>query len=83
MTGQWVSLGANSPLNETFSLLQNKSSNAFVFTDAHVSAKGSIDQATGYVTFPPSAGDGRGVVTSADGLGAGCDRVRWYGYESF
>jgi hypothetical protein len=42
-----------------------------------------VDPATGYVTFPPSAGDGRGVVTSADGSAAGCDRVRWYGYESF
>ena len=29
------------------------------------------------------AGDGRGVVTSADGARAGCDRVRWYGYDSF
>ncbi len=42
-----------------------------------------MDPATGYVTFPPSAGDGRGVVTSADGRAAGCDRIRWYGYESF
>lgn len=51
--------------------------------DANGSAEGWIDQATGYVTFPPSAGDGRGVVTSADGKSAGCDRIRWYGYESF
>ncbi len=42
-----------------------------------------MDPATGYVNFPPSAGDGRGVVTSADGRAAGCDRIRWFGYESF
>ncbi len=55
----------------------------FTFSDAHGSAAGWVDPATGYVTFPPSAGDGRGVVTSADGRAAGCDRIRWYGYESF
>ena len=46
------------------------------FHDATGTATGWIDQATGYVTFPPSAGDGRGVVTSADGKNPGCDRVR-------
>jgi hypothetical protein len=84
LTGNWTALGGpGSPGNETFSIVQHPSSDNFTFTDANGSAEGWVDQATGYVTFPPSAGDGRGVVTSADGLDAGCDRVRWYGYESF
>jgi hypothetical protein len=77
-----VSLGGPSA-DENFTLTQEAASDNFTFRDAYGSAEGWIDQATGYVTFPPSAGDGRGVVTSADGSSAGCDRVRWYGYESF
>ena len=82
--GSWASLGGpGSPGNESFSITQAAGSNNFTFHDATGSAEGWIDQATGYVTFPPSAGDARGVVTSADGKSPGCDRVRWYGYESF
>lgn len=84
LNGNWSALGtAGAPGNETFSLSQTSNSDNFTFTDAHGSAEGWIDQATGYVTFPPSAGDQRGVLTSADGQAAGCDRIRWYGYESF
>ena len=83
LSGAWSSLGASAPGAERFNITQAAGSDAFTFADAHGRAQGSIDQATGYVTFPPSAGDGRGVVTSADGSAAGCDRVRWYGYEEF
>jgi len=86
LTGAWRAV-AGSPdapqSNETFTLAQAPGSDNFTFHDAHGGAGGWVDQATGYVTFPPSAGDHRGVVTSADGAAAGCDRVRWYGYESF
>ena len=84
MSGDWVSMsGSGGPGNESLTLVQAAGSDNFTFTDAHGSAPGWIDQATGYVTFSPSAGDGRGVVTSGDGSASGCDRVRWYGYESF
>jgi hypothetical protein len=85
VSGEWVAVAASpdAPGNETLSLSQAAGTNNFTFTDAHGSAAGWIDQATGYVTFPPSAGDHRGVLTSADGKAAGCDRIRWYGYESF
>lgn len=86
LSGEWQSL-AGSPdapqANETLTLAMAAGSDNFTFTDPNGKAAGWIDQATGYVTFPPSAGDHRGVVTSADGKAAGCDRVRWYGYESF
>ena len=85
LTGEWKSV-AGSPdapqANESLTLTQ-AADNSFIFKDKNGQAAGSIDQATGYVLFPPSAGDHRGVVTSADGRDAGCDRVRWYGYESF
>lgn len=83
LSGEWTSLGGSpdAPPNEAFSLAQTGDN--FTFTDAKGSAGGWLDQRTGFVTFPPSAGDHRGVVTSADGASAGCDRVRWYGYESF
>jgi hypothetical protein len=84
LTGPWNSYGGpGAPGNESLTLAQAAGSDNFTFHDAHGSAEGWIDQATGYVTFPPSAGDGRGVVTSADGKSPGCDRIRWYGYESF
>ena len=73
----------DAPGNETFTIVQQLGSDNFTFTDAHGSAVGWIDQKTGYVFVPPTSGDRRGVVTSGDGSAAGCDRVRWYGYESF
>lgn len=81
LTGMWTSGGDLG--NETLTLTQEPGSNNFTFRDASGTAMGWIDPATGYVTFPPSAGDARGVLTSGDGTQAGCDRVRWYGYESF
>ena len=85
VSGTWFSVAGSpdAPGNETLVLTQAAGSNNFTFSDAHGKAGGWIDQATGYVTFPPSAGDGRGVITSADGAAAGCDRIRWYGYDSF
>lgn len=85
LSGNWfgVSAPGKGPGNESLSLSQAPGSDNFTFSDAHGKASGWIEQATGYVHFPPSAGDGRGVVTSADGAAAGCDRIRWYGYESF
>ena len=85
LSGDWRSVqgSPDAPGNETLTLTQAADSNNFTFTDKNGQAAGWIDQATGFVTFPPSAGDGRGVVTSADGTAAGCDRIRWYGYESF
>lgn len=85
LTGAWYTVGASpdAPGNESLTLSQAAGSSNFTFQDAHGSAEGWIDQATGYVTFPPSAGDGRGVITSADGKAAGCERIRWYGYDSF
>jgi len=85
LTGDWVSLSpAGSGLaNESLTLKQEAGSTNFTFTDSHGSSAGWLDPATGYITFPPAPGDSRGVVTSADGRAAGCDRVRWYGYESF
>jgi hypothetical protein len=84
LTGSWHSVrgSPDAPSNETLTLTQ-AADDSFVFQDAKGKAAGSIDQATGFVTFGPSAGDHRGVVTSSDGKAAGCDRVRWYGYESF
>jgi hypothetical protein len=84
LSGEWQSLGgAGSPGNESLTLKQAAGSSNFTFSDATGSAAGWLDAATGYVTFLPSAGDGRGVVTSADGRAAGCDKIRWFGYESF
>lgn len=81
LSGNWTSVGR--PPDEALTLTQAPGSDNFTFVDARGSAHGWIDQSAGYVTFPPSAGDGRGVVTSADGARAGCDRIRWYGYDSF
>ena len=85
VTGAWFSVAGSpdAPGNETLTLTQAAGSNNFTFSDAHGEAGGWIDQSTGYVHFPPSAGDGRGVITSADGTAAGCDRIRWFGYDSF
>ena len=85
LSGNWSSVGSSpdAPGNETFTIVQQLGSDNFTFTDAHGSAVGWIDQKTGYVFFPPTSGDQRGVITSGDGSAAGCDRVRWYGYESF
>jgi len=84
LSGNWTSQGSSgAPGNESFTIKQASNSNNFTFTDANGSAEGWIDQTTGYVTFPPSAGDQRGVMTSADGKSAGCDKIRWFGYESF
>jgi hypothetical protein len=85
LTGNWQSIhgSPDSPTNENLTLTQQNGSNNFTFTDKNGQAQGWIDQSTGYVTFPPSAGDERGVVTNQDGTTAGCDRIRWYGYESF
>jgi hypothetical protein len=85
LTGGWrgVSASPDAPGNETLTLTMAAGSDNFTFQDAHGQAGGWLDQATGYVHFPPSAGDGRGVVTSADGTAAGCDRISWYGYDSF
>jgi hypothetical protein len=85
LSGSWQAVAApgKGPGNESLTLKQAAGSANFTFTDAQGSAAGWIDQATGFITFPPSAGDGRGVVTSADGAASGCDRIRWYGYESF
>jgi hypothetical protein len=78
-----ISGSPDAPGNETLTLYQAPGSDSFNFSDASGKASGTIDQKTGYVTFPPSAGDHRGLVTSTDGTNAGCDRIRWYGYESF
>ena len=85
LSGGWAAVSApgKGPGNESLSLAQAAGSSNFTFTDGAGRAAGWIDQETGYVHFPPSAGDGRGVVTSADGRAPGCDRIRWYGYESF
>lgn len=85
LSGNWLGISAPGmgPGNSSLTLRQAAGSDNFTFTDPHGSSAGWIDQATGFVTFPPSAGDGRGVVTSADGAAPGCDRIRWYGYESF
>ena len=85
VTGAWFSVGASpdAPGNETLTLTQAAGSDNFTFVDKDGKASGWIDQSTGYVTFPPSAGDGRGAITSADGTAAGCDRIRWEGYDSF
>ena len=86
LTGSWTMMGGWNPnwSKAPFTLAQAAGSDAFNFTDQSRRAAGSIDQATGYVTFPLlSAMDDRGVVTSADGRAAGCDRVRWYGYENY
>lgn len=85
LTGDWFAVAGSpdAPGNETLTLSQAQGSDSFNFSDANGKASGTIDQATGYVTFPPSAGDHRGLITSADGSSAGCDRIRWYGYESF
>ena len=51
----------------------------FSYAGPNASGIGWVEQATGYVH---SSGEAKpGVVTSADGRDAGCDRVRWYGYE--
>ena len=86
LTGSWTMMGAWNPnwSKAPFTLTQAAGSDAFNFTDQSRRAAGSIDQATGYVTFPLlSANDDRGVVTSADGRAAGCDRIRWHGYENY
>jgi hypothetical protein len=85
VTGDWIAISSSpdAPGNGTLTLSQATGSDNFNFTDKNGKAFGSIDQTTGYVTFPPSAGDHRGHITSADGSDAGCDRIRWYGYESF
>ena len=86
LSGDWQSLAGSPDApqgNETLTLTLAPGSDNFTFHDKNGDAAGWIDQSTGFVTFPPSAGDHRGVVTSADGSAAGCDRVRWYGYESF
>lgn len=85
VSGGWVSVSGSGeePGNETLTLAQAAGSANFTFQDAHGQATGWLEAATGYVHFPPSAGDGRGVITSADGTAAGCDRIRWYGYDSF
>ena len=86
LTGSWTMMGGWNPnwSKAPFTLAQAAGSDAFNFTDQSRRAAGSIDQATGYVTFPLlSASDDRGVVTSADGRAAGCDRIRWYGYENY
>ena len=86
MSGNWTSIGASPDApgpNEPFSITQAAGSDNFTFHDRSGSAGGWITQANGYVTFPPSAGDRQGVVTDASGAGAGCDRVRWFDYESF
>lgn len=84
LSGDWMSIDANTPSNnETFTVSQAPGSNNFTFTDKNGKAEGWVDQATGWVHFPPSPVDGRGVVTSGDGKSAGCDRVRWYAFESF
>jgi hypothetical protein len=85
VTGDWIAISSSpdAPGNGTLTLSQATGSDNFNYTDKNGKAFGSIDQITGYVTFPPSAGDHRGHITSADGSDAGCDRIRWYGYESF
>jgi hypothetical protein len=84
VTGDWMGVhgSPDSPAGIALHLSMSGSSN-FTYSDAHGQAVGWLDQATGFVTFPPSQGDHRGVITSADGKSAGCDRIRWYGYESF
>lgn len=54
----------------------------FFFHDSHGTSQGRLEH-NGYVFFSPAAGDHRGVITSADGKQPGCERIRWYGYESF
>ena len=85
VTGDWIAISSSpdAPGNGTLTLSQATGSDNFNFTDKNGKASGSIDQTTGYVIFPPSAGDHRGHITSADGSDSGCDRIRWYGYESF
>ena len=86
LTGSWQMMGDWNPIwsKVPFTLAQAAGSDTFNFTDQSRFAAGSIDQATGYVTFPILHGvDDRGVVTSADGRAAGCDRVRWYASENY
>ena len=85
VAGAWVSVSGSGvePGNESLTLTQAAGSVNFTFEDAHGQAAGWLDAATGYVHFLPSAGDGTGVITSADGAAVGCDRIRWYGYDSF
>jgi hypothetical protein len=93
LTGRWSVLtapGKAGPPSATLALQQAPGSSSSNFTSTPASGGGAsgsgwVDQATGYVTFSLYAGDGaegRGVLTSGDGAAAGCDRVRWYGYES-
>ena len=87
LSGDWLAISdsPDAPGNGTVTLLQEAGSANFTATGFNVSgaAGGWVDSATGYVNFPPMLGDVRGVITSADGSDAGCDRVRWYGFESF
>lgn len=79
VSGEWYSIGDAG--SENITLLQSDTS-SFIYRGRHSSAVGRLES-DGYVVFRPAAGDGRGVITSADGKDQGCDRIRWYGYESF
>ena len=95
LAGQWIGMGQlkdqqlildQAPGADEFTahLEARSTSNTHSFVSNHSFNpwKGSVDQTTGYVTLPLMPGDHRGVLTSRDGLSAGCDRIRWYGYDS-
>ena len=83
LDGEWLAAAGAPDAGGNFSLLLSQAEGSDNFTSS-TNGTGWVDQGTGYVHLHASGlGDARGVVTSVDGSAAGCDRVRWYGAESF
>ena len=83
LEGAWTATAGLPDAGGNFSLTIVQPGGWNNFT-ASTNGTGWVDQFTGYVHLAaPGLGDARGVLTSADGAGPGCDRVRWYGAESF
>ena len=83
LDGAWSAVVGAPDAGGNFSLTVSQAGSSDNFT-ASTNGTGWIDQATGFVHLDVSSlGDARGVLTSGDGTTAGCDRIRWYGAESF